>query len=187
MRKRKNTLKISSNKSNKALISVPWLWLLFGVTIGILISSFIFDNEKSTKVAKKAKDLNENLLSIKTKKNYDFYNLLTKNEETKFKNKENTNNEPSKSKTLALKSTKSSPSTYVIQAGSFQRKQDAQKLKAKLALLGFISNIKTVKVKDKTWYRIQLGPYSNKSKAKQSQAKLKLHSITSSMLVKAKN
>lgn len=180
-----NTKSKARNNHNSGLISIPWLWLLFGITIGVLLSSFIFKPETQTTVDKIRPKLptTNNLSSINTKKNYDFYNLLTNSEENKNKSKDNINDN-TKSKTLALKSSNSPSNNYLIQAGSFKKLADAESLKAKLALAGFSSNINAVQVKDKTWYRLQLGPYPNKSIAQQDQLKLQQHAITSSMLVK---
>ena len=50
---------------------------------------------------------------------------------------------------------------YYIQTGSFQNPAEADNQKAKLALLGFDSNIEPTSVPDKgTWYRVRLGPYT---------------------------
>jgi cell division protein FtsN len=50
----------------------------------------------------------------------------------------------------------------ILQAGSFSNVNDAEKLKAKLALLGVEANIQTATIPDKgVWYRVRLGPYKN--------------------------
>lgn len=50
---------------------------------------------------------------------------------------------------------------YFIQTGSFQNPAEADNQKAKLALLGFDSNIEPTNVPNKgTWYRVRLGPYT---------------------------
>ena len=49
---------------------------------------------------------------------------------------------------------------YVLQAGSFKNKNDAEKLKASLALLGFQANIQSVTVNSTPWHRVRIGPYS---------------------------
>ena len=48
---------------------------------------------------------------------------------------------------------------YVLQAGSFQNKKDADKLKASLALLGFVAHIQSVTVNGTAWHRVRIGPY----------------------------
>ena len=47
---------------------------------------------------------------------------------------------------------------FILQAGSFRSASDAEQMKARLALLGSVANIQTVKVNDQTWHRVRLGP-----------------------------
>jgi cell division protein FtsN len=50
----------------------------------------------------------------------------------------------------------------ILQAGSFSNVNDAEKLKAKLAMLGVEANIQTATIPDKgVWYRVRLGPYKS--------------------------
>jgi cell division protein FtsN len=50
---------------------------------------------------------------------------------------------------------------YFIQAGSFQNPAEADNQKAKIAVLGFESNVEPTPLPDKgTWYRVRLGPYT---------------------------
>jgi cell division protein FtsN len=50
--------------------------------------------------------------------------------------------------------------TYVLQAGSYKNFADADRVRAKLALLGIESNAQKVSVENDTWYRIRIGPIS---------------------------
>lgn len=48
-----------------------------------------------------------------------------------------------------------------LQAGSFSNADDADKLKAKLALLGMEASVQTVTLPEKgVWHRVRLGPYN---------------------------
>ncbi|MEO8717623.1 MAG: SPOR domain-containing protein [Burkholderiales bacterium] len=50
---------------------------------------------------------------------------------------------------------------YFIQAGAFQNPADADNQKARLAMLGFESNVEPTTLPDKgTFYRVRLGPYA---------------------------
>lgn len=54
------------------------------------------------------------------------------------------------------------PGTYILQAGSFRRFEDADRQKARLALLGISSTIKKVTIDDEyTTHRVQIGPVSD--------------------------
>jgi cell division protein FtsN len=51
------------------------------------------------------------------------------------------------------------PGTYILQVGSFQSYEEADKLKANLALLGVESSIQQVQVNNGgTWNRVRIGP-----------------------------
>jgi cell division protein FtsN len=50
--------------------------------------------------------------------------------------------------------------TYVLQAGSYKNFADADRVRAKLALLGVESNVQKVTVDSDTWHRIRIGPIS---------------------------
>jgi cell division protein FtsN len=50
---------------------------------------------------------------------------------------------------------------YFIQAGAFRNPADADNQKARLAILGFESNVEPTNLPDKgTFYRVRLGPYT---------------------------
>lgn len=51
--------------------------------------------------------------------------------------------------------------TYVLQAGSFRTEADADRLRARLALIGLESEIQTVTIdRDQTWHRVRIGPFA---------------------------
>ena len=52
---------------------------------------------------------------------------------------------------------------YMMQVGSFRNNKDADRLKAKLALIGIESKIELAKIGDVNWYRVKLGPFLNMS------------------------
>ena len=57
---------------------------------------------------------------------------------------------------------KPSSGPYFLQAGSFANADDAEKHKAKLAMLGIEASIQTVNIPDKgVWHRVRSGPYKN--------------------------
>jgi len=51
---------------------------------------------------------------------------------------------------------------FFLQAGAFQNAQDADNLKARLALMGLEASIQTANLGEKgTWHRVRLGPYED--------------------------
>lgn len=53
------------------------------------------------------------------------------------------------------------PGTYVLQAGSFPKRADAETVRAKLALQGIESSIQVVTVDSETWHRVRIGPVND--------------------------
>ena len=51
----------------------------------------------------------------------------------------------------------------MMQAGSFRNNKDADRLKAKLALMGVESKIELAKIGDVNWYRVKIGPFLSMS------------------------
>ena len=75
---------------------------------------------------------------------------------------------------------------YYLQAGAFPSAEDADNLKARLALMGFEAAIQTVDIPDKgIWHRVRLGPYKA-DEVNKMQASLAQNNIQTS-LIKIKN
>lgn len=72
---------------------------------------------------------------------------------------------------------KSKATKYVMQAGSFREAADAERHKAKLALLGIESWIEKAKVGNVIWHRIKIGPYDNPSSVSTIKALLQKNGI----------
>ncbi len=69
---------------------------------------------------------------------------------------------------------------HLLQAGSFQNAGDAEKLKAKLALLGVEANIQSAAIPDKgVWYRVRLGPYKTEDEVNRARGFLKQNGVES--------
>jgi len=69
---------------------------------------------------------------------------------------------------------------HLLQAGSFQNAGDAEKLKAKLALLGVEANVQSANIPDKgVWYRVRLGPYKTADEENRARNFLKQNGVDS--------
>ena len=67
---------------------------------------------------------------------------------------------------------------HVLQAGSFPKADDAEKLKAKLALLGVEANVQSATIPDKgVWYRVRLGPYKSERDLNSARSFLKQNGV----------
>ena len=56
-------------------------------------------------------------------------------------------------------STSAAQTGYLLQVGAFPNAADAETLKAKLALQGFVANVQSVNVGGQTYHRVRLGPF----------------------------
>lgn len=56
---------------------------------------------------------------------------------------------------------KAAPSLYLLQAGSFRRTEDAERMRAELALLGIESRVEASTKNHDTWHRVRIGPFSD--------------------------
>lgn len=56
---------------------------------------------------------------------------------------------------------KSKAAKYIMQAGSFREASEADRHKAKLALLGIEAHVEKAKVGNVIWHRVKIGPYDN--------------------------
>ncbi len=72
---------------------------------------------------------------------------------------------------------KSKQKNYLLQAGSFKNKQDAERLKASLALLGVQSSIQSININKDNWHRVRIGPFSNPDRLHETLATLKQNNI----------
>ncbi|QLG88934.1 SPOR domain-containing protein [Chitinibacter bivalviorum] len=70
-----------------------------------------------------------------------------------------------------------------IQAGAFQNENDADNMKAKLALIGVESRIQTTEVPEKgVWHRVRIGPFANPAELEKTRSLLKTNGIDSSVV-----
>jgi cell division protein FtsN len=67
---------------------------------------------------------------------------------------------------------------YIIQAASFQNFADADRLKARIALLGIVASIQTVTIKEgEEWHRVRIGPVSSTEEVNRLRNRLAEHKI----------
>ncbi len=175
-RKKRSTAKSSS-------IIPAWIWLTLGILIGLGIAMFTRSNghlvEQQVATPSQSKVTKE----PETKRKFDFYTLLPEleivipQEET----------QPPKQKPSASPTTTSKQQTdytggYLLQAGSFQQFNEADSLKARLALIGVEANIQSVEVNKAKWHRVQIGPSNDRNALEQLRKRLKSSQIDTILL-----
>ena len=70
------------------------------------------------------------------------------------------------------------PGTYLLQAGSFRTHEQADRLKAQLALLGLETGIQSVSINDReTWHRVRVGPFRDLDELHKVRVRLKSQNV----------
>ncbi|MBT2144219.1 MULTISPECIES: SPOR domain-containing protein [unclassified Rhodanobacter] len=63
-------------------------------------------------------------------------------------------------------------SGYLLQVGAFPNAADAETLKAKLALQGFVANVQSVNIGGQTYNRVRLGPFRSATELESTKQRL---------------
>lgn len=63
-------------------------------------------------------------------------------------------------------------SGYLLQVGAFPNAADAESLKARLALQGFVANVQSVNVGGQTYHRVRLGPFRSATELESTKQRL---------------
>ena len=149
--------KASPRKKKTRKSQVPgWVWLFTGIVTGVFISflAYLADitpaSEPPQKAAKTAKAKPKPEHSSTTK--FDFYTLLPEREVIVPVERDDVDSEP----TQAMR--------YILQAGSFKSAADADRLRARLILLGLDARIEDVSANGELWHRVQVGPFEDRSR-----------------------
>ncbi|MBK4999214.1 SPOR domain-containing protein [Pseudomonas sp. S31] len=61
---------------------------------------------------------------------------------------------------------------FFLQAGSFRKQADADRVRAQIILLGQVVKVESGTVKEETWYRVLVGPFSNREQLTVAQKQL---------------
>lgn len=176
-RNRRNTARRSRRKQ-----SVPaWLWALIGLSIaGVVYLLMQPDNGTAPRETATPTEKPQQVDTRKNKKKaapppkprFDFYNLLPEMEV--MVPEQEIRGTPTREGVKRVEQ----PGTYLLQAGSFPSHKRADRLRAKLALLGLETRLQTVSVDgNKTWHRVRVGPYKNLTELNEARSLLKQNGI----------
>lgn len=146
----------------------PFVWMLFGLAIGLSVAFAVYVNSKEpTPVAEidapAPASLQDNIdYSEETPaapapeekpedRRFTFYDILPNFEVI-------TPEAVPEVEADVVPEAIDEPGVYVLQAGSFSTNKDADRRRAELALHGIESHIQRVKVNDKNYHRVYIGP-----------------------------
>lgn len=149
-----------------------WVWLCLGLLIGVALAALVFLGGYSPELRNRNAPTPNPDASVtapsepgiadksKPDKDYDFYSVLPEMEVI-IPDSELSAKARKEGTQPADDNTTPSGGSYLLQAGSFPDSADAEAVKARLALMGFVARVQTVTINGKTWNRVRLGPYGS--------------------------
>ena len=151
----------------------PVVAMLFGLAVGLSVAAAVYVNDRRPEpVAARPEPasmqgaLDNNRESVATEvappeerapekeKRFTFYDILP-NFEVVTKDEDPVSAADTTPQAIV------EPGVYVLQAGSFSTHNDADRRRAELALHGIESHIQRVKVNDRNYHRVYIGPTDN--------------------------
>lgn len=137
--------------------SSGWRWYSAGVLTGVFLSFLLY---LGTLPPTDIQDSGANPEQASTepeappKPRFDFYTMLS----------EQSQDEDTPRAESARPTANAAPSEYyLLQAGSFRQREDADRRRAELLLLGLEPSIEESKGENGRWFRVYLGPFQNHS------------------------
>ena len=152
------------------------LILGIGISLGVawyinkMPSPFVNRNEQSETPAK-IPPPKPDAAQADNKPKFDFYKILPGQENPAPRGAEPAISAPAAAATAV--------ESYYLQAGAFGKKEDADNMKAKLAMLGLESEIQGGA---DSKYRVRIGPYQNQGDLGKAQEELKQNDIAASVV-----
>jgi cell division protein FtsN len=167
------------NRNSRTKGPAPgWVWMLFGLTLGLVVAAGVYfrvpprapQSTAATSVPaappaavpapdRQARDARGARAaaadSDASGQRFDFYEILPQFEVVVPEV------ETAASPTARSRPAVQEPGSYVLQAGSFSALGDADRLKARIALLGIESRIQRVTIDDDVFHRVRIGPISD--------------------------
>jgi len=184
----------SRNTSQQKKSLPGFVWLLSGLAIGLFVAFIIYLDKQPENESNFGDAVQQELNKLKQQANKPDLDRTTKSEDKKELKFNFYTILPElevlipESETRPPDVKKSGSSTgsnedkqYLLQVGSFQNLNDAEKLKANLAFLGIKADVQNVTVNGQSWHRVRCGPYVSKQQLYKAQSMLKqndIHSIS---------
>ncbi len=160
-----------------------WVWACIGLLVGVALASLVFLGGHAPELRNRNAPTPNPDASVtapsdpgiadknKPDKDYDFYSVLPEMEVV-IPDSELSAKARQEGKQPVGNDTTPSVGSYLLQAGSFPDSADAEAVKARLALMGFVANVQAVTINGKTWNRVRLGPYHSAASLETAKQKL---------------
>jgi cell division protein FtsN len=182
-RKKRPSKKRPRKRAPKQTDYPGWLWMLFGLAIGLSVAFAVYVKDSEPEVvAVAAKSVPESLkTSIDSngespataagsaeipKDRFDFYKMLPAFEII-IADEEPNVDEDVEPQAIA------EPGIYLLQAGSFSTHNDADRRRAELALHGVESRVQRAKVNNRDYFRVYVGPIEDLDELNMTRSRLR--------------
>lgn len=129
-----------------------WVWAFVGLTAGLLVATALYLRKPLPQSGHALPEEEADVVEEEDDSRFDFYEMLP-NYEVKVP-------APPPGSATTEKEEAREPGAYVIQAGSFRGFEDADRLKASMAMLGVESHIEKSQpdTNGDIWYRVRTSP-----------------------------
>lgn len=185
MAKRKRKRKTPTRRKKREPLP-GWMWMFFGLGIGLAIAYAVYQRPVTSEPVSRAASIVDDERDeprVKPVREapperepaYDFYEELPRFEVTVPE--EDLDVRPERATEAVVK-----PGIYEIQAGSFNKLEDADRRRAELALLGFESRVQRVSIDEKTYHRVRIGPIESTKQLNTIRARLFSNDIDSTAI-----
>ena len=164
-----------------------WLWMIFGLAIGLSVAFAVYVNDKEPgiQVAAKQPEPASMQSTIDTNKEtaitalpeeavaedrFDFYKMLPAFEIIID------SDEPEADEDVEPQAV-DKPGLYLLQAGSFSTHNDADRRRAELALHGIVSRVQRASVNGRDYFRVYIGPIDDLDELNVTRSRLRAAKI----------
>ena len=176
-----------STRSTKQDDYPGWLWMIFGLAIGLSVAFAVYvkDRDPAVELATTEQSpasmqatpdsngeppANEPVVDDPPTKRFDFYDMLPAFEMI-IADEEPDVNEDVEPQAI------DEPGVYLLQAGAFSTHNDADRRRAELALHGIESRVQRARVNNRDYYRVYVGPIDDLDELNMTRSRLRAAKI----------
>jgi cell division protein FtsN len=179
----KNRPRYQHKQAPEKEISLVWKWGLVLLILAIFGGCLIWLKSTTTQSSPALVVKQDSALAEPQKETIDlsFYHVLPEREVI-IPEYEIESRKRAERKQLKDKKTAAITANYELQAGAYQQFAEADKVKARLLLLGMQVRIEKVTLDRRVWYRVKVGPFQTLNQADKIRKQLKAEQISSAVM-----
>jgi len=183
----------TTRKSSSSLIAGIFIGYTLGLVsaIGVWMyisqapSPFLTEEKKTTTQKETQIDIpiEKKIAEVDEKPKFDFYKILPGIEEPMVEQDLEQAIQQQAAPTTENRTSNIPSEQYFLQAGAFRSTEEAENLKARLALLGVVATIQSAHLPEKgLWHRVRIGPFTEMDNVNQVRTSLQQNSIEVSFI-----